>query len=478
MAKNNKADMSCARVKKYTASDVSKAERHNERKNETYENMNVIEERIPYNVHFKKPFAPTYMEQLKQMETDGMVSLRGLRKDATLFNEIVIDVNTMYFERNGGYEYAKQFYEEAFHFIEEKFGADNVISAVMHADEINVAATEELGKEVYHYHLHAMVLPVVEKEILWSKRCKDEKLRGTVKEVVHQISHSKKWKSIVGTRIVRECIKQGNDYIDPFGEGDVEKYIVDNKSMIGDKKTRIILSSGTYPGLSEALFKYVAEIHKGAEVSIKEYFYGNSYFSHGATQDVISSMINNKSKSMSFFYKDEIIPCKMRIGESICIDEKVGTMYLYPIISKDFRRVCKETGVKEGCFFNTFSDLSSMASFFEIGSKIYHSNSMDTFGYTEQLEKMYRNKSTENEKTIFWFGIELVNGNDVEKKLMSFEYACNWNSLSGYVCALVAEWCLNDEISKGKAYNLDEIEGIQKFIESLPGEIKQNIVKL
>ncbi|MFR8523266.1 plasmid recombination protein [Gallintestinimicrobium sp.] len=195
MAKNNKADMSCARVKKYTASDVSKAERHNERKNETYENMNVIEERIPYNVHFKKPFTPTYMEQLKQMEADGMVSLRGLRKDATLFNEIVIDVNTMYFERNGGYEYAKQFYEEAFHFIEEKFGAENVISAVMHADEINIAATEELGKKVYHYHLHAMVLPVVEKEILWSKRCKDEKLRGTVKEVVNQISHSKKWKS-------------------------------------------------------------------------------------------------------------------------------------------------------------------------------------------------------------------------------------------------------------------------------------------
>ena len=195
MAKNNKADMSCARVEKYTVSDVSQAERHNERKNESYENMNVVMERIPFNVHFKEPTAPTYMQQLQQMEQDGLVSLRGLRKDATLFNEIVIDVNTMYFERNGGYEYAKQFYEEAYHFIEEKFGADNVISAVMHADEINLAATEDLGKEVYHYHLHAMVLPVVEKEILWSKRCKDEKLRGTVKEVVNQISHSKKWKS-------------------------------------------------------------------------------------------------------------------------------------------------------------------------------------------------------------------------------------------------------------------------------------------
>ena len=73
MAKIDKADMSCARVKQYTASDVSKAERHNERKNETYENMNVIVERIPFNVHFKKPTAPTYMEQLKQMEADGQV---------------------------------------------------------------------------------------------------------------------------------------------------------------------------------------------------------------------------------------------------------------------------------------------------------------------------------------------------------------------------------------------------------------------
>ena len=62
MAKTNKADMSCARVKQYTAFDVSKAERHNERKNETYENMNVITERIALNVHFKKPTVPTYME--------------------------------------------------------------------------------------------------------------------------------------------------------------------------------------------------------------------------------------------------------------------------------------------------------------------------------------------------------------------------------------------------------------------------------
>ena len=78
--------MSCARVKKYTSSDVSKAERHNERKNETYENMNVIAERIPYNVHFKKPTFPTYMEQLKQMEQDGKVITSRIEKRTLPFS--------------------------------------------------------------------------------------------------------------------------------------------------------------------------------------------------------------------------------------------------------------------------------------------------------------------------------------------------------------------------------------------------------
>lgn len=195
MAKEPRPDMSCARVKQYKSSDIGAAERHNERKNESYDNINVVPERIPLNVHFCDPGGKSYMEILREMEADGAISLRGLRQDATLFDEIIIDVNTMYFERNGGYDYAREFYAEAVRFLEDKFGSENVISAVMHADEINRAASDELGKDVYHYHLHAVVLPVVEKEILWSKRCKDPALRGTVKEVIHQISHSKKWAS-------------------------------------------------------------------------------------------------------------------------------------------------------------------------------------------------------------------------------------------------------------------------------------------
>ena len=65
----------------------------------------------------------------------------------------------------------------------------------MHADKINRAMTEALGREVYHYHLHVVYVPVAEKQILWSKRCKDKALVGTVKETVMQVSRSKKWAS-------------------------------------------------------------------------------------------------------------------------------------------------------------------------------------------------------------------------------------------------------------------------------------------
>jgi len=64
---------------------------------------------------------------------------------------------------------------------------------VMHADERNRAMSEALGEDVFHYHLHVVYIPVVEKQILWSKRCKDKSLVGTVKETITQVSSSKKW---------------------------------------------------------------------------------------------------------------------------------------------------------------------------------------------------------------------------------------------------------------------------------------------
>ena len=188
---------SVIRVEKISAEGAQKTERHNERKNESYANLNVDTEQIARNVHFKDTGGLTYNKYFQRLIDEGKISTRGQKAGATVFNELVIDVNTRYFEEHGGYEYARQFYEEAYRFGCEIYGEDNIVSAVMHADEINKAVSEELGKPVYHYHLHIVAIPIVRKEILWSKRCKDEALRGTVKEVINQVSHSKKWKNTV-----------------------------------------------------------------------------------------------------------------------------------------------------------------------------------------------------------------------------------------------------------------------------------------
>jgi hypothetical protein len=76
-----------------------------------------------------------------------------------------------------------------------KKGSNQIVIFEQLNDERNRAMSEALGEDVYHYHLHVVYIPVVEKQILWSKRCKDESLRGTVKETITQVSRSKKWES-------------------------------------------------------------------------------------------------------------------------------------------------------------------------------------------------------------------------------------------------------------------------------------------
>jgi len=188
----SKTDRTVVRNQSYQKGGIGIRERHNERKNENYSNPDIVLERSHMNVHFRR-CDDTYARTLDRMIADGEVSTRGLKPDAKVFGELVFDVNSAYFDNRGGYDYAKEFFEDAFHFAEKQVGSKYILSAVLHADERNRALSEQLGRDVYHYHLHVVYLPVVEKEVRWTKKCKDKALVGTVKEVIHQISHSKKW---------------------------------------------------------------------------------------------------------------------------------------------------------------------------------------------------------------------------------------------------------------------------------------------
>ena len=196
MARNDGIDRTLARNQDLeTPDDVTKVQEHNEREKDRYSNVDIVPERTALNVHFKSP-TDDYVKMFEQMEQDKIISTRGLKPDAVKYGELVFDVNSTYFYNHGGYEFAKQFYADAYKAAVEIVGGEQyILSAVMHADERNRAMSEALGEDVYHYHLHVVYIPVVEKQILWSKRCKDEALRGTVKEMIMQVSRSKKWES-------------------------------------------------------------------------------------------------------------------------------------------------------------------------------------------------------------------------------------------------------------------------------------------
>ena len=228
-----KTNYSVARVVTYTKQSIGKAERHNERKNKVYSNMNIDLEQTKNNIYYKT-CDKTYNERLKELVDENKVSLRGLKDNAKLFDELILDINSDYFEKYGGYDFAKRFYEEAFHFAEEEYGKDNIISAVMHADEKNIALTGEYGKPIYHYHLHVIAIPVVKKEIKYSKRTKDKTLVGKVKETIMQVSHSKKWKS------QKALDNEGNEIINDKGK----PVLIKSYSLLQDRFYKYMSDNG------------------------------------------------------------------------------------------------------------------------------------------------------------------------------------------------------------------------------------------
>ena len=228
-----KQHFSVARVVTHTKENISKFERHDERKNTTYSNTNIVAERTPMNIYFKK-YDSTLNQKFDEMVKNGQISTRGLKANAKIYNELVFDVNSLYFEQNGGYEFAKRFYEKAYNFAEKEMGTENILTAVLHADELNTALTEEFEKEIYHYHLHVIAIPVVQKEIKYSKRCKDKSLVGKTKEVINQVSHSKKWKSEQAKDL------QGNSLYDEKGK----PILIKSYSLLQDRFYQYMFDNG------------------------------------------------------------------------------------------------------------------------------------------------------------------------------------------------------------------------------------------
>jgi len=167
----------------------------------------------------------------------------------------------------------------------------------MHADERNRAMSDALGQDVYHYHLHVVYIPIVEKQILWTKRCKDKSLVGTVKETIQQVSMSKKWDSkpaldehgkpllnANGKTVLRKSYsvlqddffaamrKAGYDDVERGERGSSEEHLTVTQFKVQQEQARLESIEDTIDRRKQTLEKYNEKIReqKGAAASFHE----------------------------------------------------------------------------------------------------------------------------------------------------------------------------------------------------------------
>lgn len=189
-----------ARVGQYSRSKIRAIQNHNDRKRSAYKNPDIVIERSHLNKELIEGFdGKVYTKTFDKWIEDKKISTSGLKKDAVIFNEILHDVNSEYWLSYKDYGYASAeemadaYFKECLEFDKQKYGADKIISAKIHKDEINRELSKKHGFDVWHYHMHVIAVPTVVKEKKWTKRCKNPELIGKVKERITQVSDSKFW---------------------------------------------------------------------------------------------------------------------------------------------------------------------------------------------------------------------------------------------------------------------------------------------
>ena len=135
-------------MEKYHRSDIVGIERENER-DENYiskSNPQIHSEKTPYNFHFIKPKS-SYTSFINQRLKD-LAPKRKVKDDAVLISSFFVGASPEFFT-DMSQEDIGAFFFECTEFFAERYGRENVISAVVHLDETTP-------------HLHLNLMPILE----------------------------------------------------------------------------------------------------------------------------------------------------------------------------------------------------------------------------------------------------------------------------------------------------------------------------
>ena len=163
-------------MEKYHHDDIASVEKENERdENYNADNPDIDSSRTNRNYHLVMP-PPTYMEFINA-RIATLTLKRKLRCDAVYMNSYVLTSDKAFFDELPPAA-EREFFEDCVKFFADKYGAKNIISAVVHRDETTP-------------HLHLNLVPITNGK-LCSKDLYDRKKLSELQTEFHE-AVGKKW---------------------------------------------------------------------------------------------------------------------------------------------------------------------------------------------------------------------------------------------------------------------------------------------
>ena len=146
------ANYAILRIEKRKMGSVTRINNHHERLKEKYKsNPDVDLERTHLNYHLVQPEGKYREKVLERIEEVGAKR----RKDSVVLQDVLITASPDWIDAKS-YEEQVEYFDHAFDFIANRYGKENVLSAVVHMDEA-------------HPHMHLVFVPITPEGKLSSK---------------------------------------------------------------------------------------------------------------------------------------------------------------------------------------------------------------------------------------------------------------------------------------------------------------------
>jgi len=154
--------------------DVKGIQIHNQREKESHTNPDIEKEQSHLNYDLHNDQYIDYLRTVKEKIEQNVETNRAIRKDAVVMCEFIVTSDRSFFERlsEDNPDSQKEFFEEAYNFLKERYGEQNIVHAAVHLDEKTP-------------HMHVGMVPITEEKKLSAKQIFNRKELVSLQDDFH-----------------------------------------------------------------------------------------------------------------------------------------------------------------------------------------------------------------------------------------------------------------------------------------------------